>query len=81
MSLPLWVISYCAVAYIAYFLGHFSRELKDILLTVKNRLYELKTAQEKAEKPKSGIAEPMTPAEIAADLDQERIRILNNKPE
>lgn len=70
-------LAFALVAFLSFFIGHYLRELKDILLTVKNRIQELHVSQEKDKTPTTGFAEPMTRAEAAADLEKERIDLLN----
>lgn len=57
--------------------GFYAREVWNMLKYIKRSVGELRVSQEQSEQPKTGFAEPMTPAEFAASMDEERIAFLN----
>ncbi len=61
----------------AFFVGYYLRDIRDKLLQLLARVGELKLAQDKSKPPSTGFAEPLTRAELAASLEDEKIRLLN----
>jgi sporulation protein YlmC with PRC-barrel domain len=64
-------------AFLSFFIGHFLGELKDILLTIKNRVEELKIAQDKDKPVVTNFADVQTRAEAIAELEKEKLEMLN----
>lgn len=59
--------------------GHYLREVHTTLKAIKTAVQGLKMRQDEADKPKPKMdfAEPMTRAELAGALEDEKIRLLN----
>lgn len=64
---------------VAFFAGFYLRELLEVIKRIETRLQYLKLGQDKATEPKARatFAEPMSRAEIAAMIEEERINVLN----
>lgn len=68
-----------ALLVIAFFVGYYLQQIRSLLIKVLAKINELKIAQDKAKPPTTGFAEEMTRAEMLAELEADKIRMLNPK--
>jgi hypothetical protein len=68
-----WLLSCCACAY----LGFKYREVKDTVSKLKTTVEALTRSQKANTPPDTKFAEPLTRAEMAAELEKEKIDLLN----
>ncbi len=67
------------LVFLSFFVGYYLREVIGILLNIKNTIQSLKVAQEGTKPSGTTFAGPMSRAEVAALIEQEKIDILNNR--
>lgn len=61
-------------------LGYYLRRVVDLVLNIRGRVVELRRHQDNEKStPSTGFAEPMTRAEMAAMLEEEKIDLLNGR--
>lgn len=70
----MWVLVFVPMA---FFLGYYLRQIRDLLISFGAKLSALQQAQKKAEGPKTAFADTMTRAELAALAEEDRIKLLN----
>lgn len=75
----MWYFAITLVAVVSFFLGHFLREVKELLVTIKNTTERLRIAQDANEQKAKGMG-LADPAEFNWDQldDQEKINFLNS---
>lgn len=72
----LYAILACALP-VAFFLGYYLREVLDTLKRSVTKLEALRGAEAAKKPPATSFAEPMTRAEVAGMIEEERINLLN----